>query len=271
MKTLLFTLTFVLFLMISVSSRLTAAPTITAVSATPNIIPSNASTGVTITAKITDASLIPTSVNLLQITSTGTTILGQLHDDGNNGDVVAGDHIYTSVQNFNLPVGQIQLQVSAAFTGMLRRVLSLQIPVVTLITPPTFTVNPGPLSVGGPLALNNFGSNYQQGAAIPQNGAEIDVTSMPLPPPPFSDFVALELQGSTTTSTSTVTVSGVSCTQVFYTDSYTATVTYNNEVVYCPSGTTLYKFYLSYNAGDPNTSQYLSSFQQFLSNAKLTP
>jgi hypothetical protein len=48
-----------------------------------------------------------------------------MHDDGLNGDAVAGDHIYTLLVPFNeATAGQIQLQVSAAFQGLLKRVMS---------------------------------------------------------------------------------------------------------------------------------------------------
>jgi hypothetical protein len=248
-----------------------ATPTIGAHSASPTTVPASIPTKVTVTAVITDPSLIPGSVNLIQLSQGTATILGQLHDDGLNGDAVAGDHIFTIVQTFNSPVGQIQLEVSAAFKGMLRRVLSPSFPVLFLNTPPAFTLNSGPLLVGGPLAFNNFASIYAQGGVIPPNGAEIDVTSVPLPSPPISNFIALELIGSSVASTSALTVSGISCSQVFYIDTFTASITYKNEAVYCPSGTTLYKFYLSYRAGDSNESQYLSSFQQLLSGAKFAP
>jgi hypothetical protein len=41
-----------------------------------------------------------------------------------------------------------------------------------------------------------------------------------------------------------------------------------NETVYCPSGTHLYKFFLSYYDGDPMTTQYATALTQVLSNAK---
>lgn len=51
--------------------------------------------------------------------------MGQLHDDGMNGDAVAGDKTFTLVKSFNeTTTGEIKLQVSAAFRGILRRVTS---------------------------------------------------------------------------------------------------------------------------------------------------
>ncbi|PWU12007.1 MAG: hypothetical protein C5B51_01640 [Terriglobia bacterium] len=51
--------------------------------------------------------------------------MGVMHDDGLNADAVAGDGVYTLQVSFNeSAAGQIQLQVSAAFQGMLKRVFS---------------------------------------------------------------------------------------------------------------------------------------------------
>jgi hypothetical protein len=48
-----------------------------------------------------------------------------MHDDGKNGDAVAGDGVYTFLVPFNeLVSGQVQLQVSAAFQGQLKRIVS---------------------------------------------------------------------------------------------------------------------------------------------------
>src|SRR5437016_3941497 len=65
--------------------------------AMPPAIPIGTQTLVTVTASIPDPSLIPDSVNLLRINPNGVTptILGSLHDDGKNGDLLAGDQLYT--------------------------------------------------------------------------------------------------------------------------------------------------------------------------------
>jgi hypothetical protein len=53
------------------------------------------------------------------------TVLGQLKDDGTNGDAVAGDKTFTILKMFNeSATGEIKLQVSAAFRGILKRALS---------------------------------------------------------------------------------------------------------------------------------------------------
>jgi hypothetical protein len=83
-------------------------------------------TPITVTASISDPSLIPSGINLLQLNPDGsTTILGTLHDDGLNGDLFAGDLVFTLVVTLSAPsANQIQLEVSAAFKGALQRVKS---------------------------------------------------------------------------------------------------------------------------------------------------
>lgn len=252
------------------ASSSAAAPAIGTVTAKPGVLPANTSAQVTITAQIEDASTIPTSVNLLLIGHPGPTVLGRLHDDGTNGDAVAGDHVYTIVQPFSLATGQAQLQISVAFRGMLRRVVSPPVPLLFLTIPAAFAVNPRPLAVGGPLSLNTFQSVYQQGGVIPAGGAQIDIVGALLPEPPLSSYVARELEGSTDVSTSTQIVSGVSCIRASFTDAYTPVLNYKTSAVYCPSGNVLYKFHLSYHAGDSNESYFLSNFQQVLNNAKFS-
>jgi hypothetical protein len=80
----------------------------------------------TVTASITPPP-ISNSVNLLRIGATGTQpiFLGVMHDDGQNGDPVSGDGIYTLQVPFDeSTAGQVQLQVSAAFQGRLMRIVS---------------------------------------------------------------------------------------------------------------------------------------------------
>jgi hypothetical protein len=121
MRTYLLSVVFSLF-----SIPLHAAPSMGLARATPMTAIVGTPTQITVTAFISDPSLIPTSVNLLQVNSDGTTtILGTLHDDGLNGDAFAGDSVFTFVTTMNAStVSQIRLQVSAAFKGVLQRVKS---------------------------------------------------------------------------------------------------------------------------------------------------
>jgi hypothetical protein len=94
---------------------------------TPAIIAVNTPTTVTITVQITDPTVLPNGVNLLRLGATGTQpkILGVMNNDGMNGDAVANDTVYSLQVSFKEPTtGQIQLQVSAAFRGQLKRILT---------------------------------------------------------------------------------------------------------------------------------------------------
>jgi len=120
-------------------SASTSTPNVSNVTATPPIIIAATSTLVTITAQITDPTLIPGSVNLVRLNSNGTSsILGTFHDDGQNGDTLSGDGTYTIQVPFNETIpGFIQLQVSAAFRGLLKRVtVPFQINVWGVLTDP---------------------------------------------------------------------------------------------------------------------------------------
>lgn len=271
-------------LSIVVAPDLGEAQTITSATAAPSAIPANVTTDIKFSAKLTGR---PLHVELTYLNGPAghPIVVGQLRkkmcrdhdDDGGDGDKdrdcrkgTAND-VYTLSKQFNLPVGQAQFQISAP--GAQGQVLSPVIPVLSLSTPSGFTISTGLLTVGGPLNFNTFNSNYIRGGIIPVGGADINVNTVQLPSPPFNNYIDIELAGATITSRAPLTVSGVSCTQVFYTDSFGEInpLIYNNEVVYCPSGKSLYRFELSYHAGDSHESQFLSSFQQVISNAQFAP
>ena len=265
---------------IVVAPHSVAAQTITEATAAPGVTPANVTTDVKFSATVTGH---PTLVELtFQNGPAGhPVVVGQLrkkecrdHDDGRDGEDRDRDRgcknrdRYTLSKRFIFPAGQAQFQISA--TGSQGQVLSPMIPVLSLGTPSGFTIDTGLLAVGGPLNFTTF-SNYEQGGIIPDGGADIHVSTVPLPSP-LNNYIDIQLNGTTITSRLPITVSGVSCTQVFYTDSYEGTpLSFNNEVIYCPSDKSLYKFHLSYNAGDSHANQYLSSFQQVLGNAKFAP
>lgn len=120
----------------------TITPMVGMPSATPSLITVNTATTVTVTVQISPTP-IANGVNLLRLGATGTqpTILGVMHDDGLNGDAVANDGIYTLQVPFNeAAAGQIQLQISAAFTGLLKRLTSslLSVPIDNIFRGSTF-------------------------------------------------------------------------------------------------------------------------------------
>lgn len=101
-------------------------PSIGTLTVTPTVIGVNTLSTVIVTAEITAPSLNPASVDLLRLNPTGpATELGQMRDDGTNGDKVPGDKLFTIQQVFNeSATGAIQLQVSASFRGVRGRILS---------------------------------------------------------------------------------------------------------------------------------------------------
>lgn len=107
------------------ASTLSAQTTsvIDAVGVAPNTIVAKVPTTVVVTARIADPALIPDSVNLQRIGATGqATVLGALTDTGTKGDLIAGDGIYSLALTMNETIlGNVTLQVSAAFFGQLRR------------------------------------------------------------------------------------------------------------------------------------------------------
>ena len=110
----------------STASATATTPTVGAPTATPATIVANTPTTVTVAVAIAPTPL-SNGVNLLRVGATGTqpTILGVMHDDGKNGDAVAGDGIYTLQVHFNETApGEISIEVSGAFPGQLRRVVS---------------------------------------------------------------------------------------------------------------------------------------------------
>lgn len=122
-----------------------AQPTLGVAASLPaSIVPGRPFT-LTVFITLPDPGVIPGGVNLLRLTPNGeAVVLGQLHDDGKNGDDLAADTVYTLQVPVNEPaVGQIMLRVSAAFQGQLRRVMSpvLTIP-ITLDT--SLPPDPGP-------------------------------------------------------------------------------------------------------------------------------
>ena len=152
------------------SSVAFAAPSVTNAAAAPNSISVNVPTAVTFTAVISDPTVISAGVNLLRLRSTGQPlIVGALHDDGLNGDAVAGDGTYSLHVTLNETSAQaITFQVSAAFRGLLRRVLSSPVTVtVAGQANRAPTANAGPdqanAHVGAPVSLNGSGSSDPDG------------------------------------------------------------------------------------------------------------
>ena len=97
-----------------------AAPTIGAVNISPAATPAGVAVISTVTARIDNPGVLPGSVLLQKLDAAGAVLssLGLLHDDGQNGDAVAGDKTFslrTTVLENN--PGTVRYRVAANFTG----------------------------------------------------------------------------------------------------------------------------------------------------------
>ncbi|HQE38868.1 MAG TPA: hypothetical protein PLC55_06225 [Zoogloea sp.] len=96
----------------------------TAVSTSTFVV--GASPQITVTSTISDPNVNPSSVTLQRLNSDGTvTNVGVLHDDGLNGDVSFGDHVFSL--RFPLSAStptEFRFRVSAAFKGQIKRAFS---------------------------------------------------------------------------------------------------------------------------------------------------
>ena len=279
-------------LSIVAAPQLVEAQTITSATAAPSAIPANVTTDIKFSATVTGR---PLYVELTYLNGPvgHPIVVGQLrkkecrnHDDDRDGGDRDGDRgdndhdrdcrkgaakdVYTLSKRFNLPVGQAQFQISAP--GAQGEVVSPILLVLSVTTPTGFTIDAGTLKLGGPLDFTNFNGQYLHGGFAPPGGAEIDIAHEPLPPPPLDNLIDIEIarEGAAITSRSPLTVSGISCTQVFYTNNNEGT-SIKNQTVYCPSGSTLYKFFLTYYSGDQNENQYIEGFQGVLFGVKFAP
>jgi PKD domain len=111
-------------------ARALAAPNVSKPVVVPPSIPVGKTTELIVTSDVggdTGNPLIPSSVNSLRVDTGGDVVamLGTMRDDGTNGDQVAGDGTFTlRLAVTEQQLGEMRLQVSAAFQGLLKRVLS---------------------------------------------------------------------------------------------------------------------------------------------------
>ena len=132
--------------LIALPTSVIAAPSVQPPVVSPSSVSVAQSTGLSVTAYVKgDATnpVIATGVNLLRLDATGKVLatLGRMWDDGTNGDAVAGDGIFTRNISVNEPVvGDIRLQISAAFYKLLSRVKS-SVTLVPILVPIVEKIN----------------------------------------------------------------------------------------------------------------------------------
>jgi hypothetical protein len=115
----------------SIANAQVSEPAVSAISsaaAVPNVLFVGQAQSVTITVLIPASRNLLANVYLLRYDANNVArVIGSLHDDGLNGDVVAGDGVYTAVLEFReSSPGMISLAVSAAFRGQLQRITSTE-------------------------------------------------------------------------------------------------------------------------------------------------
>jgi len=156
------------------------AGTIGATAATPTSVATGMAATVTVTSVITDPTVIPASVQLQSLGANGTvtSIVGTLNDTGVNGDVKAGDGIYT-IQTTVLQdkPGTLTYRVSAGFKGSLLRVFSN--PVTVTVTGTSVAINilvPANLLYTNTSPVNVTGTVGDPSATVKINGISAPVT-----------------------------------------------------------------------------------------------
>jgi hypothetical protein len=184
------------------ASSVVSAPTTSAVFA-------DGSYQVTATIQFTgQPASIAGGLNLLRVDVSPPVILGVMHDDGLNGDAVAGDGIYTLLFTASAAaVGQMQLQVSAALRGQLRRPKSPTAP-VPIVVPTLAQVTPSSGQQGQQnLSVTVTGQNthFSQGTTTANFGAGVTVTSLTVNSA-TSATVALNVTPDTPLGAATVTM-----------------------------------------------------------------
>jgi hypothetical protein len=226
------------------------------------VIPTDVETPVHVSASIPQPTVIPSSVTLLLRSSTGTTVLAYLQPKG--------DGTYIGEANLRARGAPITLAVSAAFRGVLQRVVADVPPIVSVRLPSTgpFTVNTTALSsAGDSLSFDTFSGQYEHGGLIPTNGATINIRSISLPTNIAEYINSTEVTDSSVIASATTTLSGVACTDVSFNDDLGKP--YFTRALFCPSGDRLYKFYLTYIDGDPKANIYKSYFETIIGSAVL--
>ena len=139
-----------------------------------------------------------------------------------------------------------------------------------LALPATWHLDEPSLDIGGPISLNNFGGAYRQGGLRPLGGAEIDITVVQLPALTLEEAINRDLQGTTIESTAGVQVGGESGIEVIYSFELISSLEEKNSAVYVPHNQLLYKFFLSYQLGDPREVEFLNTFDQLLASVQFT-
>jgi hypothetical protein len=141
---------------------------------------------------------------------------------------------------------------------------------LALTVPAGWTVDKDSLDQGGPLSFNNFSDGYQAGGLRPPGGADVNITTIPMPAISTEKLIAQELKGATIVSQGPVMVGGAAGIKVVYTADYGvfADRTY---AAYVPHGAALYKFFLNHTSSDAKAAAYADTFDALLAGTSFAP
>ena len=120
-----------------------------------------------------------------------------------------------------------------------------------------------------PFELDTFEHAYEGGGIIPMGGAEIDMAKTSLDTS-LDAFVKANLVSATISSTGTIPVGGVSCTEVFYKNTFAPGVGSQNVAVFCPKAGSVLEIYLSYRAGDPKWQDHVTGLNHILASLQFS-
>jgi hypothetical protein len=134
--------------------------------------------------------------------------------------------------------------------------------------PAGWSFNQNLIAANGPVAFTNFGGTYVRGGILPPGGAEIEITSVALPPD-LAAFVRKELTGTALEPLRSFSDSGKVGMQAAYSFDIAGGAIEKNVAIYIPRGRTLYKFYLSYWNGDRNETNLIATFGGVVREAQL--
>lgn len=124
------------------------------------------------------------------------------------------------------------------------------------------------IAASGPIAMTNFGGAYIQGGFPPPGGAEIEITSVPSPPN-LVNYIRKELSGPGVDPLEETAEGANSGIKATYLESVNAGASLKTVVDYIPHGSSLYQFYLTYWAGDPNEPALAATLSGVVREAQL--
>ena len=193
------------------------AGTIGSTTVSPNSTGTGVAQVVAVTSLISDPLVIPSSVNLQKLDANGrvVSVIGNLHDDGLNGDAAAGDNVYSIATTIlGSAPGVVKLRVSAGFKGTLLRATSAPLSVNITGTPTSISlVSPANLAYLNIAPVTVRGTVGDPAAQVNVNGITAPISTagflatVPLNEGPNTlTAVAANSNGTTSTASTQVTL-----------------------------------------------------------------